>query len=114
MTRARDFASRELTARARYIVHARKLVNNAHQPARLSWKIPRWSHNTSAFVSALSTLDIYHFGASLVDFAVEGKRLVGHVKRGLPDATWMRTARLLLRSRWLFTGHGSWSWALTI
>lgn len=47
---------------------------------------------TPALVGTPGTHDVDHVGASLVDFAVEGKRLVGHVKRGLPDATWMRTA----------------------
>ena len=80
MRRADDFAAKELTARVLYILHARKLMNKAHQRARLTWKVPRWLPNTTTLVSTPGTYDVDHVGAGLVDFTVHGKRLVGHVK----------------------------------
>ena len=80
MTRVDDLAPRELTPRVRYIVHARELVLEAHQPARLSWKVPRRSHNTTALVSAPEIPNVDHVGAGLVCLAVQRTRLIGHVK----------------------------------
>ena len=70
----------ELTACARYVVHARELVSLAHQPALLAWKVSRGYQSAPTLVGTPATHDIDHGDAGLVDFAVQGAHLVGHVE----------------------------------
>ena len=73
--RADAFASRELTAPVRYILHARKLVLFAHDSAPLPWKVPSWLPTATALVSTLVLIyDASHL-AGLVSLAKQRAHL---------------------------------------
>ena len=81
VTRADFTPPRELAARVLHVVHARKLVLLAHQPALKTWKVPRWLPSTAALVGTPGLMrDVNHVIARYVLLAVQRAHLVGLVE----------------------------------